>query len=171
MNHLVCIEDENGVPFLLSTSKDSTIIKWKLFLKDKKFLIDSKYNEKEKEKIYLGRPENIFHAHNNKITGLLLDYENKRLISSSLDKTIKIWDISTLTPKFIINDQKNEILSACYCGEDIIFIGNDKKVKIWNMKIKLKCINFSHKNEYVTCIFNLKNSKYINHDISIALGF
>ena len=134
MNHLVCIEDENDGHLLLSTSKDSTIIKWKLLLKDKKFLIDSKYNEKEK--MYLGRPENIFHAYNNKITGLLLDYENKRLISSSLDKIIKTWDISSLNLKFIINEQKNEILSACHCGEDIIFIGNDKKLKIWNIQKK-----------------------------------
>lgn len=171
VNHLVCIEDENGRPLLLSTSKDSTIIKWKLFLKDKKLLIDSKYNEKEKEKIYLGRPETIFHAHNNKITGLLLDYENKRLISSSLDKTIKVWDISSLNLKLIINEHKNENLFACHCGEDIIFIGNDKKLKILNMQNKLRCINISQNNEYVTCIFNLKNTKYLNHEVSIALGF
>ena len=39
------------------------------------------------------------------------------------------------------------------------------------MQNKLKCINISQNNEYVTCIFNLKSSKYLNHEVSIALGF
>lgn len=88
VNHLVCTEDENGTPLLFSTSKDSTIIKWKLYFKDNKFKIDDKYNEKGK--IYLGSPGNILHAHNNIITRLFLYSENKKLISSSLDKTIKL---------------------------------------------------------------------------------
>ena len=169
VNHLVCTEHENGVPLLFSTSKDSTIIKWKLYFKDKKFKIISKYDEKEK--IYLGKPEKIFHAHNNKITRLLLDYENNKLISSSLDRTIKLWDIPSLTPEFTIEEVKNEILSVCHYGENIISSGNDKKVKIWNMQGKFKYIITYQKKEYVTCIFNLKNPKYLNHDISIALGF
>ena len=39
------------------------------------------------------------------------------------------------------------------------------------MQSKLKCINICKKNEYITCIFNLKNQKYLDHDVSIALGF
>jgi len=48
VNHLVYIEDENGSPLLFTTSKDSTIIKWKLRLKDEKLEISNKYNEKDK---------------------------------------------------------------------------------------------------------------------------
>ena len=123
-----------------------------------------------KMKKNFGRPENIFNAHNNKITRLLLDSGNNKLISS-LDKTFKIWDIPSLNPEFIIKEPKNEILSVCYCGEDIISVGNDKKSKIWNMQGKFKYINTYQKNEYVTCIYNLKSPKYFVHDVSIALSF
>ena len=169
LNHLVCTEDENDSPVLFSTLKDSTIIKWKLYLKDNKFKLDKKYNEKEK--IYLGYPENIVHTHDNKITGLFIDLENNKLISSSLDKTIKLWDISSLILEFTIKEQKNKILYVCHCGEDIISVGDDKKVKIWNMQGEFKYITTYQKKEYVTCIFNLKNQKYLNHGVSIALGF
>jgi len=39
------------------------------------------------------------------------------------------------------------------------------------MQNKLKCINISQNNEYITIIFNLKNKKYLNNEVSIALDF
>jgi WD40 repeat protein len=39
------------------------------------------------------------------------------------------------------------------------------------MQGEFKYINTYLKNEYVTCIYNLKSPKYLVHDVSIAFGF
>ena len=41
-----------------------------------------------------------FHAHSNKISSVTFSYNNQTLISSSWDKTVKIWAAKTAIPKF-----------------------------------------------------------------------
>lgn len=92
--------------FLFSGSDDLNIIKWKLNfdnLKNNK-LIESK---------------NIIKAHDDVITGLILHSDNCKLISGSFDKTIKIWDLKSLSNEVTIKDQ-NKILDIFYYDKKII---------------------------------------------------
>ena len=77
---LVCTEDENGDILLFSGSEDSSIIKWRLYLKDNEFDVS---DFKEKEKIILGEPKNIMQNYDSFITSLSLNSDNIQLISSS----------------------------------------------------------------------------------------
>ena len=145
---VVCSENEKGVPILFSGSKDLSIIKWKLYIKDDKY--------KQNKKLIFGEPDKIIKAHNNLITSLFLNFSYTKLISSSLDKTIKLWDINTLNPELIINNSKSEILSACIKADDKTIICGDKnaKLKYYNTDGKLIYCDKTVK-RYVTCFLNL----------------
>ena len=90
-----------------------------------------------KMKKNFGRPEYIFNAHNNKITRLLLDSGNNKLISSSLDKTFKIWDIPSLNPEFIIKEPKNEIYLYVIVEKILFLLGMIKNQKFGICKVNL----------------------------------
>ena len=138
---LVCSEDDKGIPILFSGSKDLSIIKWKLYIKDDIF----------------GKPDKIIKGHNNLITSLFLNFNYTKLISSSLDKTIKIWDINTLNQELIINNTKSEILASCIAVDDqtIIYGDKNKKIKYYNTDGKLIYCDNKVK-RYVTCFLNIK---------------
>ena len=146
---LVCSEDEKGVPILFSGSIDLSIIKWKLYIEDDKY--------KQNEKFIFGKPDKIIKEHNNLITSLFLNFNNTKLISSSLDKTIKLWDINTLNPELIINNSESEILAACITSDDQTIICGDKnkKLKYYNTDGKLIYCDNKVK-QYVTCFLNIK---------------
>ena len=162
---LVCTEDENGDILLFSGSEDSSIIKWRLYLKDNEFDV---CDFKEKEKIILGEPKNIMQNHDSFITSLSLNSDNTQLISSSLDKKIIIWNIYNLNPELIIKDSKSEVLATCFSSDDKIILSGqkDKKLNLYNCKGgHLKSGDFKL-NGYVTCFLKIKN-KTINY---IAVG-
>ena len=160
---VVCSENEKGAPILFSASTDLSIIKWKLYIKDDKY--------KQKKKSIFGEPDKIIKEHHNLITSLFLNFNHTKLISSSLDKTIKLWDINTLNPELIINNSQSEILSACIKADDKTIICGDKnaKLKYYNTDGKLIYCDNTIK-RYVTCFLNfcfsgLKRKNYT------AVGF
>ena len=165
---LIYSEDKNGNPLLFSGSEDSSIIQWELFLKENKFQIEE--NIKNKEKIFLGKPKNIFKGHEDAITSISFDSENNLLISGGLDKKIIIRDINYLNKEPTLIKSTSEILSV-YADNKIIISGEkNKKLKFFNLKGELINIE-KNLDSYVTCILKLiHKEKNIDYAFGLSNG-
>lgn len=77
-----------------------------------------------------------FRAHDGKITGLICDINREILISSSLDKLIKIWNLKTKENEGILEGHIGGIKSICYNKEksQIVSIGKDSIITFWNLE-------------------------------------
>ena len=96
VTNLVYLKDENCCPLLFSGSDDTTIIQWKLLYKNG---VLGEENKNSKNGKIVGKPIKIVKEHTEPITSLSLNSDKNRLVSSSLDKKIIIWDIPGLKKK------------------------------------------------------------------------
>jgi len=106
---------------LVSGSRDKTIMIWNL-------------NEKPAPGETYGRPKKSLTGHNHFVSDLALSFDNHYLLSSSWDKTIRLWDLRTgLTVKRFVGHTK-EIFTISFSPDNrqVISAGADKQIKLWN---------------------------------------
>ncbi len=164
---LVCGE-ENGVPLLISGSRDKSIIKWQLHLDEPKEVIikldDEEVEEgqppKEIKKYIVGKPLKSFHGHNHFVSSLALNSDSTKLVSGSWDKTIRLWDIPTAKSNAIFKGHTKDILCIAFSHDErLIFSGGmDNTLRYWNTKGELKFENNQFKG-WVSCILNISKGK------------
>ena len=168
---LVCGE-ENGAPFLISGSRDKSLIKWQLHLDEPKEIItkveDVDENGETKiteiKKYLVGKPLRSLHGHNHFVSSLALNSDCTKLVSGSWDKTIRLWDIPSSKSEQIFKGHTKDILCIAFSHDErLIFSGGmDNTLRYWNTKGELKYEN----NQFgggVSCIlnFNKKKKHYI----------
>ena len=164
---LVCGE-ENGVPLLISGSRDKSIIKWQLHFDEPKEVIikldDEEVEEgqppKEIKKYIVGKPLKSFHGHNHFVSSLALNSDSTKLVSGSWDKTIRLWDIPTAKSNAIFKGHTKDILCIAFSHDErLIFSGGmDNTLRYWNTKGELKFENNQFKG-WVSCILNISKGK------------
>ena len=166
---LVCSEDENGSLLLFSGSEDTTIIKWELFVDDKK-IEENKYID-QKEELLFGKPKKIIREHYNFITCLSLNTDKKKLASSSLDKTIIIRDTYTLNQELIIEDFKSGVTSVWFSYDNKLIFGAEKNkiIKFYNSHGDLRFTDKILK-AYITCFLNSNNKKRNSFFVGLSDG-
>ena len=76
----------------------------------------------------------ILEGHTKNIFGLAITLDNKRLISSSLYKTIKIWDITSHHYIKTIEGSFDVMLGIAVTPDKFISAGGDKYITIWDLK-------------------------------------
>jgi guanine nucleotide-binding protein subunit beta-2-like 1 protein len=108
---------------LVSGSRDKTLIIWNL-------------NEKE-EGVTYGVPFRSLTGHNNFVSDLTISNDNFYVISSSWDKTMRLWDIryGTCLKRFASQastDKEIHSLTFYNCNRQIISGGSSKDLRIWN---------------------------------------
>ena len=91
---LVCGENSDESPLLLSGSRDKSIIQWELNFEGTKISYKDD-QDNTKEKILVGKPLKSLHGHNHFVSSLALNSDNTKLVSGSWDKTIRLWDIAS----------------------------------------------------------------------------
>ena len=89
---LVCGENKDGSPLLLSGSRDKLIIQWELNYEGQTITLKDE-DDKEYTKTLVGKPLKSFHGHNHFVSCLALNSDSTKLVSSSWDKTIRLWDV------------------------------------------------------------------------------
>ena len=156
---LVCGEDKDGVPLLLSGSRDNSIIQWKLNFEGEEVNIKND-DGKDIKKILMGKPLKSFHGHNHFVSSLALNSDNTKLVSGSWDKTIRLWDIPTSKSDLLFKGHTKDVLSVAFSHDErLIFSGAmDNSLKYWNTKGDLRYDN----NQFigwVSCILNIKKGK------------
>ena len=156
---LVCGEDKDGVPLLLSGSRDNSIIQWKLNFEGEEVNIKND-DGKDIKKILMGKPLKSFHGHNHFVSSLALNSDNTKLVSGSWDKTIRLWDIPTSKSDLLFKGHTKDVLSVAFSHDErLIFSGAmDNSLKYWNTKGDLRYDNNQFRG-WVSCILNIKKGK------------
>ena len=129
---------------LVSGSRDKTLIIWNL-------------NKQSQEGEY-GTPFRCLTGHNHFVTDLDISGNDQYAISSSWDKTLRLWDLrfAKCTVKFI-NHQK-EVESVCFSTDTsrIFSGGHENTVKLWNVKGDIK--NTSKSNNHRDWVTKIRYS-------------
>ena len=164
---LVCGE-ENGAPFLISGSRDKSLIKWQLHLDEPKEIItkveDVDENGETKiteiKKYLVGKPLRSLHGHNHFVSSLALNSDCTKLVSGSWDKTIRLWDIPSSKSEQIFKGHTKDILCIAFSHDErLIFSGGmDNTLRYWNTKGELKYEN-NQFGGWVSCILNFNKKK------------
>jgi guanine nucleotide-binding protein subunit beta-2-like 1 protein len=148
--------DGEKVEFLLSGSRDKTLIKWKL-------------NERhaDEDDVEWGRPQKMFTGHSHFVNEICLTGDGRFCFSASWDGTVRLWNVSTgKTVNKLIGHTKDVLsvaLSADY--RQILTGGRDSQIKIWNVKAECKhtvdknchtdavsCVRFYHAHKPALCV-------------------
>jgi len=111
---------------LITGSRDRTIIVWK---------VDTSTIKKSTEKEYLIYGiERKLTGHNSCISDISISSDRKYLLSSSWDKTVRLWNLTTgKTVKHFIG-HKNNVLSVAFSCDDkqIVSSSSDHAINLWN---------------------------------------
>merc|ERR1712226_347732 len=147
---------EEKVEFLLSGSRDKTLIKWELDMK--------KDEEEDRE---WGRPKKMFTGHSHFISEVRLTGDSRFCFSASWDGTVRLWNVATGRTISKLIGHKKDVLSVALSADDrqIITGGLDKEIKIWNTRSELKhtvdkqqhedavsCVRFYHAKKPALCV-------------------
>jgi len=86
--------------------------------------------------------QRILKGHTNTITSVVLTSDNKTIVSSSLDKTIMLWNLNTgeCVNVFIGHDNSIRVISVSSDGSKIISGDIEGEIRLWNTS-SLKCDN------------------------------
>jgi guanine nucleotide-binding protein subunit beta-2-like 1 protein len=120
---------DEKVEFLVSGSRDKTLIKWELDMK--------KDEEEDRE---WGRPKKMFTGHSHFISEVKLTGDSRFCFSASWDGTVRLWNVATGRTISKLIGHKKDVLSVALSADDrqIITGGLDKEIKIWNTRSELK---------------------------------
>lgn len=75
-----------------------------------------------------------FLGHTSEITKLLVHPEEPLLVSSSLDKTIRIWNFDTCAQTFKL-ETGEEVISMSLLSDDLLYYHSDHHIKIWSLNL------------------------------------
>ena len=156
---LVCGENKDGSPLLLSGSRDKSIIQWELNYEGHKVTYKDE-DDKEIVKNIVGKPLRSFHGHNHFVSSLALNSDCTKLVSGSWDKTIRLWDIPSCKSDVIFKGHTKDVLSVAFSHDErLIFSGSmDNTLKYWNTKGEERYSNNQFKG-WVSCILNIQKGK------------
>ena len=156
---LVCGENSDGSPLLLSGSRDKSIIQWELNFEGTKISYKDD-QDNTKEKILVGKPLKSLHGHNHFVSSLALNSDNTKLVSGSWDKTIRLWDIASCKSDLLFKGHTKDVLCVGFSHDErLIFSGGmDNSLKYWNTKGDLRYDN-NQFNGWVSCILNIQKGK------------
>lgn len=139
-------EDSN---LLVSGSRDKTLMIWKLSGHD-----ESSNTEAENDTQY-GFPLKSLTGHSHFVTDIALSSDNYFALSSSWDKTLRLWDLRAgKTSRSFVGHSK-EVLSCTfsYDNRQIISTGADRTIKLWNTLADCKFTSEENNHsDWVSCI-------------------
>jgi len=156
---LVCGENKDGSPILLSGSRDKSIIQWELNYEGTTVQVKNE-NDDLVDKVLVGKPLKSLHGHNHFVSSLALNSDSTKLVSGSWDKTIRLWDIPSSKSEIIFKGHTKDVLSVAFSHDErLIFSGAmDNTLKYWNTKGDLRYDNNKF-GGWVSCILNIQKGK------------
>jgi guanine nucleotide-binding protein subunit beta-2-like 1 protein len=139
-------ENEEGV--LVTGSRDRTVMIWKLTGGEAEEGVDAS------TRLY-GIPMKSLTGHNHFVSDLALSSDGPFCLSSSWDKTLRLWDLRVgKTSKIFVGHQKEvHTVSFSHDNRQIISGGADKTFKLWNTVAECKYTNEQNNHsDWVSCI-------------------
>uniref|UniRef100_A0A7S3I2G0 Guanine nucleotide-binding protein subunit beta-like protein n=1 Tax=Favella ehrenbergii TaxID=182087 RepID=A0A7S3I2G0_9SPIT len=124
-------EEVNGErqEFLMSGSRDKTLIKWNLTPK--------KDEDEDKE---WGVPRRMMTGHSHFISEIKLTGDSRFAFSASWDGSVRLWNVASGRTISKLIGHKKDVLSVALSSDDrqIITGSLDKDIKIWNTRSECK---------------------------------
>ena len=89
--------------------------------------------------------EKHYKGHNGSISGLSFHPETNKIVSSSVDKTLIVWQIANATRAYRFYGHKDEILDVNYAPSGEVFASSskDRTVRIWVPKVRGESLDFT----------------------------
>ena len=124
---------------LLSGSRDKTLIIWNLTRDDTSY----------------GYPKRSLHGHSHIVSDCVISSDGSYALSSSWDKTLRLWELSTgnTTRRFV--GHTNDVLSVSFSADNrqIVSGSRDRTIKLWNTLGDCKfTISDKGHTEWVSCV-------------------
>lgn len=93
-------------------------------------------------------------GHNNSVTALSFHPDTCQLISSSMDKTVTLWQLKSQMQAYKFIGHTEGVLDVCYSpnGNLMASVSKDRCVRIWIPKVKGHSINLRAHNSDVTSV-------------------
>ncbi|KRW99612.1 WD40-repeat-containing domain [Pseudocohnilembus persalinus] len=133
-------EDSN---VLVSGSRDKSLIIWK-------------FHEQTTEDGQYGYALRSLTGHSHFVSDLALSQENSYAVSSSWDKTLRLWDLRAgKTSRKFQGGHSKEVFSVAFSPDNrqIISAGADRKIVLWNTlaQLKYESQEMNH-SDWVSCV-------------------
>jgi len=142
------LKENEESPVLVTGSRDRTLMVWKLTANPEEV------DEAEGNRLY-GIPLKSLTGHNHFVTDVALSLDNLFAISSSWDKTLRLWDLRAGKTSRIFVGHTKEVHSVCFSldNRQIISAGADKSFKLWNTLADCKYTNENNNHsDWVSCV-------------------
>ncbi|XP_077505423.1 small ribosomal subunit protein RACK1-like isoform X2 [Amblyomma americanum] len=124
---------------LLSSSRDKTLILWKLTRDD----------------INYGIPRKRLKGHGHFVTDVVMSCDGQYALSSSWDKTLRLWDLAVGSATRRFEGHEKDVLSTAFSADNrqIVSGSRDKTIKLWNTLAECKyTIKDSQHEDWVSCV-------------------
>lgn len=133
------LTDHPSPNMLLSGSRDKTLIIWNL----------------TRDETSYGYPKRSLHGHNHIVSDCVISSDGAYALSSSWDKTLRLWELSTgqTTRRFV--GHTNDVLSVSFSADNrqIVSGSRDRTIKLWNTLGDCKyTITDKGHTEWVSCV-------------------
>jgi guanine nucleotide-binding protein subunit beta-2-like 1 protein len=134
---------------ILSSSRDKTLIVWKLLREESNY----------------GIPQKRLRGHGHFITDVVLSMDGQYALSGSWDKTLRLWDLSVGKTTRRFEDHTKDVLSVAFSADNrqIVSGSRDRTIKLWNTLAQCKyTIQEEGHTDWVSCVrFSPSNSNPI----------
>ena len=102
-----------------------------------------------------GYPKRILHGHNGFVSDVVISSDGQFALSSSWDKTLRLWDLNTgLTTRRFVG-HTSDVLSVSFSADNrqIVSGSRDRTIKLWNTlgECKFNITEDGH-SEWVSCV-------------------
>ena len=103
---------------LLSASRDKTLIIWNLTREPENY----------------GQPKRSLHGHSHIVSDCVISSDGAYALSSSWDKTLRLWELSTGNTTRTFVGHTNDVLSVSFSADNrqIVSGSRDRTIKLWN---------------------------------------
>jgi guanine nucleotide-binding protein subunit beta-2-like 1 protein len=124
---------------LLSASRDKTLIIWNL----------------TRDETAYGYPKRSLHGHSHIVSDCVISSDGAYALSSSWDKTLRLWELSTGQTTRTFVGHTNDVLSVSFSADNrqIVSGSRDRTIKLWNTlgDCKFTITDKGH-TEWVSCV-------------------
>jgi guanine nucleotide-binding protein subunit beta-2-like 1 protein len=137
---VTCLATNAANPnLLLSGSRDRTLISWEI----------------TRDPAQYGFAKKAMKGHSHFVSDCVLSSDGQFAMSSSWDKTLRLWNLNTGATKYTFTDHTKDVMSVAFSADNtkIVSAGRDKTIKLWNTVAECKyTITEQSHSDWISCV-------------------